>query len=108
VASEGLVAASVDDDRTMRRRLRPKLAELADNLLMSRHGIDPADLRRVATVLGSTAWLADAGAEPDRRPALAEIERFLDLLLGDEARDGGTAGTAGSAGAARPSPDRVG
>jgi hypothetical protein len=65
----------------------------------------------VATVLGSTAWLADAGAEPDRRPALAEIERFLDLLLGDEARDGGTAGTAGtagSAGAARPSPDRVG
>lgn len=85
VTIEGLLASSRDSDRATALRLRPRLTELSDHFLRSRHGIDPdTEPQRIAAVLGDKAWLvAEDGEHAGRTPSLKDVDELMDILLNE-------------------------
>jgi len=76
-----LLTRALSDPRAHTNQLRPRLLELARHHISIRHGIDlDDDPDRAAALLGEIAWLIDP-AVVDRTPTLAEIHRFLDVIL---------------------------
>lgn len=88
VMNEGLVVSARDSERAHALRLRPKLIELADHLLQTRHGIDPTVRpERAAAALGDLYWLVDPDGDRQRSPEVKEIDELLDILLADGERN---------------------
>ncbi len=91
VTIEGLLASARESDRANSLRLRPRLIELADHFLRSRHGIDPElEPERSAALLGGSAWLVarpgqhQPGQPLGRTPTLPEVDELMDILLGGD------------------------
>ena len=84
LALEGTLISARDSERAFALRLRPRLKQLTDHHLRTRHGIDAEhDPAAAVAALGSLAWLVEPDAEPDtadRKPTMAEIERLLELV----------------------------
>lgn len=78
-----MVSGATERARTHDVRLRPRLTEIADHMV-PRRTIDPeARTRELVEAAGDTGWLIDP-AVVDRAPTIAEIDRFLDHMLGAE------------------------
>jgi len=79
-----LLAAAQTTPRAHANQLRPRLIALAKHYLPIRHGFhleqDPA---RAADLLGDVAWLIDPAVN-EHRPGLAEITKFLDVVLAEQ------------------------
>lgn len=82
VTLEGLVVNAAHSDRAATIRLRPRLIELAEELLRTRHGIAArSDPDQVGEVLGDLAWIVDREVELARVPTLTEVEALVDRLM---------------------------
>ncbi len=82
IAIGALLRNAQNNPRAHTNHLRPRLQALARHHVSIRYGIDlEHDPDRAAALLGEVAWLIDP-AVVDRSPTLAEIDRFLDLILG--------------------------
>ena len=70
--------------RAFERNLRPQLLGLAEHYLPRRHGLDLAhDNPQVAALLDDVYWLIDPTAN-NRAPNVHELERFVDIMVGDD------------------------
>jgi hypothetical protein len=88
LAIGALLRNAQNNPRAYTNHLKPRLQALAQHHASIRHGIDvERDRDRVTALLGEVAWLIDP-AVVDRSPTLAEIDRFLDVILAqkDESR----------------------
>ena len=80
-STETAVTDAVANARAHNSRLRPRLTALADHYLPIRRGVDRGrDAERADQILGDVAWLID-GSTTDRAPTLAELDRFMDVIL---------------------------
>jgi hypothetical protein len=87
LAMNALLANARRNPRAHANQLRPQLIQLAGHFIPIRYGFDPAaDPERFAQLLGVDAWLVDPGAA-ERTPTVAELHRFLDLVLGEGHRE---------------------
>ncbi len=67
------------------RSLQPRLETLASHYLPTRHGLDPSlERERYREVLGDLAWMIEDITE-ERSPTAEELERFLDIVVGEGA-----------------------
>ena len=83
-ALRALLTKAQNDPRAHANQLRPRLLELAKHHVSIRHGIDlNDDPDRATALLGEVGWMIDP-AVVDRTPTLAEIHRFLDVILGEQ------------------------
>ena len=79
-----LLSSAQTYPRSYDRNLRPHLIELAEHYLPRRHGLDLSkDSAQVRDLLGDTCWLVDP-TPGDRTPTIADLQRFLDVVVGDE------------------------
>ncbi|MCP3991245.1 MAG: hypothetical protein GY724_19375 [Actinomycetia bacterium] len=84
ISLEGLLLSARDNERAMSLRLRPRLRELTEHFLATRHGIDlESSPERAAIVLGDLVPLIDPRA-PAREVDLDDIERLFDILAVDQ------------------------
>lgn len=80
-ATNLLVTNAVGHARAHAVNLRPKLTELAQHYFPLRHGFDfHRERARADAVLGDLAWLI-ADNDEERAPTVAELDRFLDVVL---------------------------
>ena len=83
-AIEGIVTSAQHNPRAHVSELRPRLTALADHFLPIQRAVDPSrDPAGVREVLGDVGWLIDPHAL-DRTPTVGEIDRFLDIILGED------------------------
>ncbi len=84
ISIEGLLLSAKDNERAMVLRLRPRLRDLTEHFLATRHGIDlEASPERAATVLGDLASLIDPQA-PAETVDFGDVERLFDILGVDD------------------------
>lgn len=80
-AAAGLVTRSTESVRTHTNQLRPRLLELAEQVV-PRRAVDPQDrIRELIETAGDTGWLIDPSVN-DRTPTIDDIDHFLDRILG--------------------------
>ena len=79
-AAAGLVARSTENVRTHNTQLRPRLTELADQVVPRRAVGPDARIRELIQAAGDTGWLIDPTIA-DRTPTIDDIDRFLDRML---------------------------
>ncbi len=83
ISLEWLLLSARDNERVNSIRLRPRLRELTEHFLATRHGIDlESSPERAAAVLGDLVPLIDPRA-PAGVVDLADVERLLDVLAVD-------------------------
>lgn len=83
-AIEGIVTSAQHNPRAHASELRPRLTAMADHFLPIQRGLDPSrDPTGVREVLGDVGWLIDPHVL-DRTPTVGEIDRFLDIILGED------------------------
>jgi hypothetical protein len=81
--TRALVSSAQGHPLTFDKGLKPHLVALAGHFLPRRLGIDPdRDPDRVAGLLGEVGWLIEPAAA-QRAPTTAELERFLEIVVGD-------------------------
>ena len=79
-----LLSSARINPRAFERNLRPHLLGLAEHYLPRRHGLDLAeDSPQVAALLDDAYWLIDPTVN-DRAPNVDELERFVDIVVGDD------------------------
>jgi hypothetical protein len=81
--TRALVSSAQGHPLTFDKGLKPHLVALAGHFLPRRLGIDPErEPDRVADLLGEVGWLI-APAPALRAPTAGELERFLEIVVGD-------------------------
>jgi len=79
-----LLADAQGSPRVHANIFRPRLLDLAIHYIPLKHGLDVEnDAAPVAELLGDVAWLIDP-AVIDRTPSLADLHRFLDVILEEQ------------------------
>jgi hypothetical protein len=70
--------------RAFERNVRPHLVALAEHYLTRRYGLDIAqDTSQVTALLDDVYWLIDPTIN-DRSPTRHELERFVDVVVGND------------------------
>lgn len=87
-STQNLMQRACAAPRAHVRHLRPRLQELVNYYLPIHYGVDPQRRpAQVREVLGPVFWMIDDSVN-DRSPTPAEIEQFLDTVVGATVEEG--------------------